>query len=283
MNWQMVILLNILIYTIAVALIKLAANKLPRTQGLCWQYLFCAIYVWGYRLLINQNITFSSADLIVLAIGFFNCFGAYLQWRAIKIHLSKTTLYDPLSEVITISLATIFLSEFKAWNFSLVLGMALSFSSFYLFYLKRVSEFKEWTVCTIGMFVITGIVTFLMKVFASVVKMPNNEFLSFWYSGALLATFPLLCLEKQKLFSYPGKIIFITPLLALTIIGNLLTLYWVFELTEVSRTMPIRLVGELIVPVSVGLFLFKERKGLSRVEILAFLIAIAGALSIIFS
>lgn len=278
----MVILLNILIYTIAVALIKLAANKLPRTQGLCWQYLFCVIYVWGYRLLINQNITFSSSDLIVLAIGFFNCFGAYLQWRAIKIHLSKTALYDPLSEVITISLAAIFLSEFKAWNFPLILGMALSFFSFYLFYLKKVGEFKEWTICTIGMFVISGIVTFLMKVFASVVKMPNNEFLSFWYGGAFLATFPLLYLEKQKLFSYPGKIIFITPLLALAIIGNLLTIYWVFELTEVSRTMPIRLVGELIVPVSIGLFLFKEREGLNRVEALAFLIGIVGALSIIF-
>lgn len=131
------------------------------------------------------------------------------------------------------------------------------------------------------MVTILGIATFITKVFSS--KMPQAQFLMFWYCGAFLGSFPLLCLEKQNPFIYPGKVIFLIPLVSLSILGSLATTYWVFQLTEASRVMPFLLSGQIITSVLAGLLIFKERKGLSKREILAFAIGIIGAFLIILS
>lgn len=97
MNWQMVLLLNVVIYTMATILIKLVANKIPRTQGIFLQYLICAILISGYWILTNQAKILTPDCFIVLGLGFFVCFGAYSQWRAVKINLSRTALFGLLS------------------------------------------------------------------------------------------------------------------------------------------------------------------------------------------
>lgn len=285
MNWQMVLLLNAVIYTIATILIKLVADRIPRTQGIFLQYLICAILISEYWILTDQTKILMPDCFIVLGLGSFVCFGAYSQWRAIKINLSKTALFNPLSEALVIILSLIFLYEFKAWNVRLILGIILSFSAAYLFRIQKTDmknkNRKEWLFFTLAMVTILGIATFMMKFFSS--KMPPAQFLMFWYCGAFLGSFPLLCFEKQNPFIYPGKAIFLIPLVSLGILGNLATVYWAFQLTEASRVMPFQKIGSTFLPILAGWFIFKERVGLSKREILAFLIGAAGILFIIFS
>ncbi len=179
------------------------------------------------------------------------------------------------------------MSEAAKWNLKLIIGIMLCFVAIFLFVkFSRKAEnqnknVKKWLLWVIGMVVIFGIATFLMKVFSS--EIPRQQFLIYWYIGAFLGSIPLLFLEKQNPFKFPGKLIFLVPLASLFILGNLATTYWAFELTLASRVIPFRSIGITLIPVLIGWFIFKERKGLSKKEILAFSIGAMGAILIILS
>lgn len=290
MNWQMVLLFNITIVAISIVLAKLITDRLPnKAHGVFIQYLCCAIMASGYWLLTSQDKILIPECFGALGLGFFVCFGAYCQWHAHALNLSKTALLDPLSEVITIILVTVFLFEFKSWNLMLVFGIIYSFKAVYIFKsqkekgMKKEKENRKWLFFTLAMVTIFGIATFGMKVFASKFSMPKAQFLMFWYTGAFLGSLILLYVKKQNPLIYPGKFVFLIPLLSLGIVGNLATLYWALQLTEASRVIPVRLVGEIFVAVLIGLFIFKERKELSEAGKLGFWIGTAGALFIFLS
>ncbi len=284
----MVLILNIVIFCIAQILIKLVASHLPRAQALSLMFLTCALIASGYGL-ITGNFIISSNIFIVGAVGFFVAFGAYCQWQAIKLNLSRTSLFNPLSDVLTILLVVVFLSEAAKWNLKLISGMILCFAAIFLFvkFSKKTEDknesVKKWLFWTLGMIIIFGTATFLMKVFSSEFLIPRPQFLIYWYIGAFLGSVPLLFLEKQNSFKFPGKLIFLAPLAGLFVLGNLATTYWAFELTLASQVVPFRMVGITFLPILIGWFVFKERKSLSKKEILAFSIGAIGAILIILS
>ena len=289
MNWQIILLLNIAIGTTAIILIKLIVNKLPLVQALFLQYLICFIMIFGYWILTGQAKLVVPIDAFkIFVLGFFICFGTYCQWRAYKINLSKTSLLGPLSNVLTITLSLIFLNEIAQWNLSLAVGTCLSFGAIWLFLTQKQKiqkskerDVKKWLLFALGMMVIFGIANFLTKVFSF--RIPRVQFLMFWYTGAFLASLFILCFKKQNPFVFPGKVIFLIPLLSLSIIGSLATSYWAFQLTLASQVIPFQAIGFTFFPILAGWFIFKERVRLSRREILAFLIGTAGVLFIIFS
>ncbi len=286
MNWQIVLILNIAISCIAQIIIKLIVSHLPRAQALSLQFLICAVLVSLYGL-ATENFQISSDMFIVGAVGFFVAFGAYCQWQAVKLNLSRTSLFNSLSDVLTIILVVAFLNEATKWNLKLIIGMILCFAAIFLFVkFSQKTEgqdknVKKWLFWVLGMVIIFGTATFLMKVFSS--EIPRQQFLIYWYIGAFLGSVPLLFLEKQNPFKFPDKLIFLVPLASLFILGSLATNYWAFELTLASRVIPFRSIGITLVPVLIGWFIFKERKGLSKKEILAFSIGAIGAVLIILS
>ena len=142
---------------------------------------------------------------MVIAIGFLNSFGAYCQWRAFKLSLSKTTLFLPLANVLTIFLAVIFLDETAEWNFKWALGIVLCFFAIFLFLdrakMQKENYTKEWLFYLLGTLIIFGTAVFLMKVFSS--DTPRTQFLIYWYIGAFLGSLPILFLERQNPFKFP--------------------------------------------------------------------------------
>lgn len=286
MNWQIVLGLNILIFALAQLLFKLIVGKLPRAQALSLQFLIVLLAMSSYFLAVGRGP--STLTLLAIApLGFINAWGAYCQWRAIDISLSRTNLFFPLAGVLTAVLAAVFLGEAREWNLRLISGIILCFTAVFLFRSQSEKGKKtilgkgNWLIFIAGMVLIFGANNFLMKVLAS--DIPREEFLLPWYLGAFLGSLPLLYWEKQNPLKWPGKLIFLVPLSSLAILGYLATQYWAFQLTLASRVMPFQAVGATFLPVLTGWFLFKERKGLAKKEWLAFFAGIAGALLVIAS
>ena len=292
MNWQIILVLNVFIYVVAWVLIRLIVKKLPwRAQALSLQFLICAFSVSLYGL-VTGNFHFSIESSWVMFIGFCVAFGAYCQWRAIDLSLSKTSLlFSPITSVFTILLATIFLGEMSKWNLMLAGGITILFAAVFFFYWSTRSKakkgndqkrgnFKQQLFFISVMVVIFGTSVFLRKKFSNI---PLLSWMTYWYIGTFLGSLPLLYLERQNPFKFPGKMIFLVPLSSLAILASLVTQFWAIDLTLVSRVESFRLIGTTFLPVLAGWFIFKERKGLLKREILAFSLGIAGAMLIIIS
>lgn len=280
--WLIALSLNIIFYSLSSSLIKLIAGKVPRAQALSVQFLLCAVFIFLYNF-FSDRFNFSDSMLLVLPVGFLNALGAYCEWRAIKSSLSRTSLFYPLANVLTVILAGVFLAEAAEWSSELIIGVLLCFLAAFLFSRRAADtdkiNIKEWLLSVSSMILIFGTTAFLMKVFSS--DIPREQFLIAWYVGSFLGSLPILFLEKESLFKFPGRSVFLVPLLSLAILSQLATFYWAFQLVSASKVVPLRAVGTAFVPVLIGWFVFKEGKGLSKKELLAFVVGVIGVLLII--
>lgn len=287
MSWQLALGVLVVINTASVVLTKVAADKLPkRSLGIFYQYLICAVIATLYAVFTGKT-DFNSTILLIGAVGFINAFGNYFQWQASGLSLSKTVLFFPLMEVVTIVLAVTFVGEAILWNPQLILGAGLCFLAMWLFRLpaKSGSKTKEilggqWLLFTLGMVVIFGLAGFLVKFFSF--QIARETFLMGWYVGAFLAAIPILGLEKQNPIRVSRKTILIVLPVSLAILGALFALYWTYQLGgPVSLVLPVRGIAITIIPVLLGWFIFKERKGLTSHEWLGFLTGVAGAVLVL--
>jgi len=218
----------------------------------------------------------------ISAVGFINAFGNYFQWQASNLSLSRTSLFLPLMEVVTILLAVIFLQEAVLWNAKLVLGATLCFLAIFLFRWQPSDKIlkNKWFLFIIGMVLILGIAGFLLKVFSFTVS--SETFLVAWYVGALIGSLPILGLEKQNPLKADAKTLLTVLPVSIAILGSLFALYWTYQLGgPVSLVLPIRGLAITIIPILVGWFVFKERKGFTKTEWLAFSLGIAGAVMVL--
>ena len=293
MIWQFALGVLLVVNVCSLTISKVATDMLPKNKsiGIFWQYLFCAIIAVVYAL-ISGITALGLPLLLVAAVGFFNAFGNYCQWHAFGLSFSRSSLFFPLMEVWTISLALIFLEETLLWNIQLVLGAALCFAAMWLFRIsgKNESEKKEaksipakrWFVYTVGMITIFGTAAFLLKLFSFTI--PRETFLMSFYSGALLGSLPILYLEKQNPFrAHVSSKTFLTIIaVAILAMGATLALYWTYQLGgPISLVQPVRGTFIALSPVLLGWFAFKERKGLTKTEWFAFFLGITGAILVL--
>ncbi len=288
MSWQVALGVLVVINTASIVLTKVAADKLPkRSLGIFYQYLICTVIAITYAVLTGKA-DISSTLILVGAVGFINAFGNYFQWQASGLSLSKTVLFFPLMEVMTIVLAIIFIEESIFWNPQLILGAGLCFLAMWFFRLPKgkgkntTSEIlsRKWLFFTLAMVVIFGVAGFLVKFFSF--QIASETFLMGWYIGALLGSLPMLGLEKQNPIHTSKRTILVVLPVSLTILGALFALYWTYQLGgPVSFVLPVRGLAITIIPVLSGWFIFKERKRISRREWLGFLAGIAGAVLVL--
>ncbi len=285
MTWQIALAILVLVNTCSVILTKVAADKLPkeRAKGIFWQYLFCGVLATGY-VLVSGKMTWTPVLFLVGGVGLVNAFGNYCQWQASGLSLSKTTLFFPLMEVVTIALAMVFLQETALWNIQLITGAGLCFLAMGLFRLSkdnaRGSLGSRWFLFILGMILIFGVAGFLVKVFAF--NLPRENFLMAWYIGAWIGSWPIAGMKKQNPFRISGKTLLVVFPVSLAILGALLTLYWTYQLGgPVSLVLPIRGLAITIIPILVGWWLFKEKKGLGKLEWAGFLTGIIGAIIVL--
>lgn len=289
MTWQLALGTLILVNTASIVLTKVAADKLPsqKSVGIFYQYLFCAIAAICLAL-FSAKAELNATIAVIAGVGLINAFGNYFQWQASALSLSKTALFFPLMEVVTIVLALMFLGEIILWSPQLIVGAGLCFLAMWLFRIPKKTDngaeketlSAKWLFFALLMILIFGVAGFLLKVFAFTI--PRETFLMAWYGGAFIGAWPILALEKQDPRRVTtGTILIVLPV-AIAILGALFFLYYTYQLGgPVSLILPIRGFGITLIPVLIGWWLFHERQRLSFREWTGFATGAVGAILVL--
>ena len=286
MYWQYSLGMLVAMNTLSIVLTKFASDKLlKKSVGIFYQFLFCLGMAIGYAFLMKE-LDVSLSMILVVIVGFINAFANYLFLRAIEISLSKTVLFLPLIEMISISLAVIFLGEAIIWTPQIFLGIAFCFLAIFLFHIPKnrnkaqTVNGKKWLIFVLTMIAIYGVDSFFVKAFSF--NIARGTFLVGWYSGSLLGSLPLLFLEKQRQLLIAKKMILFLSLLGITVFGTLSLSYLTFQLGgPLSMVQPLRRFFTVIMPVFFGWLVFKERDGLSKQEGFGFFAGIVGVLLVL--
>lgn len=279
------IILSLSFWSFTQIILKSIVDKLPRSKALIAQYIISFFLILFYAIFTEQ-IQIEKDFFIITFAGFLSSVGAYFQWRAYKVSLSKTGLFMPFMNIIAALLAVIFLKEkFLYSNAEFVLGVIFSFVASFLLVKKRSNDKDkldlEWLFSVFGMVTFTGVTLFLMKVFSFSIS--RTLFLIYWYLGTILGSAIFLWLgrhDKNKLFQ---KGFWKVPLASIGTLGTLAALYWAFQIAPAAIVLPLQAFGTAFIPVILGLAIFKERKILTKYEIIGFLLGAIGVVLIILS
>jgi hypothetical protein len=288
MSWQVALVIFVSVNIVSVVLTGRISKKITkvadRAVGVFYQYLFCFILAIGYALLFEKGVILRPAILTIGLIGVLNCIGNYFQWEAQGLSESKTPLFFPLFDVGDVILAMIFLGETRLWNNRLIAGAILCLLALYLFKIGAKNKGEEklglkWLFFILILVVVTAWDGFLVKVFASSYPLSKSTFLIGWYGGSFAGAFPLLWLKGQKLTKIPIRTAGRISIVSLSVLSAICLLFWTYQLGgTISQVLPIRAMAITIVPCLLGLFVFGEKKGLTKKEWLGFAIGIAGGI-----
>lgn len=250
---------------------------------------FCAIAATLWAIWSGQ-LMFDKTTLLIFAVGIVNGWAAYCQWRAIRISLSRDSLFTFWDDVIAIALSWFILHEGKFVNWLGGIGIVASFLAVVLFairdYQKRGGGENRLITKSfyfyVGFYsVVWGVAMFLMRVWG-VNQVPIGSFVCFWYIGAWVGALSIFLYTKKSRqqdeppftrhdFGYVGLIG------GLTLVSLALS-YMAFERAPQTIVQPIFLVSEMALPTLIGLWVFGERKGLKLLDWFLIGLAIVGGI-----
>lgn len=294
--WYLPVLSKIVIGNgVAPWLVKKNVMSHSKTKKFLLQFVFCAVTT-GIISVVLGGFKPSHAAGLIFIIGFFNGLAAYCQWKAIEISLSKNSLFTFWDDIIAMSLTYTILNESEILNPILLLGIAISFLAVILFYLddykKKKDQEKSKTsphlffLVYVGIYsLIWGVAVFFMKYF-TLKGVGVLTFLPSWYSGAVLAAVFIRLKMRASESKDPPLIlkdILAVFVLSLAIFAGLGLAFLSYEAAPLIIAQPIFLVGEMIVPALIGLYVFKEIKVFDSRQKFIFGIGILGSLIISFS
>jgi len=284
MSWLLILLFYFIFWVSTVTLTKTYLKKLPVARAAALSFFCCLLIVATYNLIFGE-FRFETTFLFIILVGFFNGLGAYFFRQAYKHSLSKTVLFLPLSGVITVALAAIFLGENRIYNAGTILGVFLLFSAAFSLSRrspeKRESTEAKWLLFTLGMVVIVGVALFVMKFFSF--TLPRSTFLLYWYSGSFLGLLSISWFERKDPRTLFQRITWRVILSSFGIVASLTMVYWAFQLAPTGLVEPIRYFGITFLPLPVGWYIFKEKKTLTNLQKFGFILGIIGAALIILS
>ena len=290
MTWQAILFLQIITaYVVYPVIAKKLTDTTSKIHLQHWMYIFCLFFAFGY-LAWTRDFTYSPAILIIIIIGVINSIGVYCNLRAINISLSKTSVFAMADDIIAMMFGYVFLSELKFLTPPIIIGILLSFSGATLLYMGKnrikssgvklsSADNKKLVRLVMGSRLIWGIAIFFMRYFA-LSGLSVTEFIVSWYAGAWIGSFILFLLfrrkgKKETIKIDNRKISYIAVFSFLTVLAMFLA-FKVLELAPITIIQPIILVSEMILPLLIGLFIFKEARKLERHEKLAFIIGWTG-------
>lgn len=287
--WELFVVLRIIIGNVLTVIILKTILKeiasLPHTKKTAlvfWQFLFC----FAFSLITLKFSGKFELDLIcwvVAVTGFFNAYGAYCQWRAIDISLSRTSIGTQFDDAIAIMIGYFFLGEAKFFGLQLVLGILLCFTAAIALIGFKINGRGMVNRQLVGFVLkyslIWGIAGASFKYF-NLQNLPLARFLVSWYGGSVLGAFSFFFLANKNKTSLilRKKEIGSILVLASFVWLSLALAYKAAQFTQIAIYQPIFLVSEAVFPTIIGLYLFHERKELVGREWLAIAIGIIGTI-----
>jgi len=292
MNWISLVVLRTLVGNVlGPVLTKVASVKLGRVERFALQYFFASAFTLGVLYMVG--FTLSRTFLLAIGIGFANGFGAYCEWRAVDLSLSKTALFSWGSGLIAALLGYALLDERVAINPMMASGIALAFFSTMLLAIHEHHVRKKNEMGTsgasvylwiAGYTVIWGVVIFLERVFA-MGGVGTMTFLGGWYFGSFLVGLILLAgvwKRTERMFaSFTLRNIALSASLAFVIVASLGLEYWMYRYTPLIVAQPLFLILGAVAPALIGLFYFKEARKFDRWEWIFYGLGALGACLIV--
>ena len=279
-------------YLIAPGLIKKMTDEPARTRKLVWQFGLAAIFAVGLAVLAGANLA-DPRIAIVLLIGAVNAFACYCQWRAMAISLSKTSIFTQADDLIAIGLGYIFLNEASFVGLGLGIGIALAIGSALLLSVVKSRGSKNSVqgknerslLMWVGAYsLIWGGAMFSYRWFA-VQNVSPFAFMAAWYAGSFVGAVGVYFAMGKEEAGRPltRRQTSIVACLAVVIVASNLAAYWTTVFAPITVAQPIFQIAEMVFPTLIGLYVFKEKKDLGRIDKLAFAVGMAGGVIIALS
>lgn len=291
MVWQVPVLFGLAMMAVNPILMKRATGLPSRTRRIVWMFGFamCLTLTFAYA----TGATFvGPACLTIAAIGFANSWGAYCQWRAVDISVSRTYLFTQADDLIAMALGWVMLREYEILSGSAILatgvtiavatGVAIAVTRYRSAHTAESPDAADlrWArlACWIaGYSVIWGIANFAMRYFA-LRGVGVASFLAAWYVGSFIGALSIRFLLGAREAGSPldGRGVRGMFLLACTVVAQLLGWVWAQQLAPITVVQPIKQVAEMVIPTIIGLTVFKEGTGLGVGGYVRFAIGLAG-------
>jgi hypothetical protein len=291
MPWYGPVVLRLVVtYVILPLLVKPLAAHPARAPILALQFWGAVALALPAAGLLGQ----AALHLPIAVVGFFTGLAAYAYWRAIDLSLSRTALFAFWDDLLAMGLSYGLLQEGQFLNAWMLTGIGLSVSAVILFtvhgYVTRSGSPQDEAPVPrvhflyIGLYsVILGLGVFFMRAIG-LQDIALARFLVNWYGGAGVAA-GLLVLTFRMRLRTPAAPVALNrqewwrlgagSLLILVAVG---AAYSAYRLAPQTIVQPLFLVGEMIGPALIGLYVFGERERLARHDQLYFAMGLAGGL-----
>lgn len=298
MSWQWALLLRIIIGDIATPIIlKKLAVLSEITKRFFGMYLWIILLAFPCYMLLGDLKVINLSFLLIVLVGFFQSFGTYCYWRAVEIHLTKSSIYTIFDDLIAMAIGYIFLNEIQYLNNpALITGIMLSVGSSVMFVFIREKSsagenqnfisksalvFLGWTT---GYNIFWGVGKSSLRIFA-LQDVSILNFVFAWYVGSFIGALALYCFVERRpppIFKGTSGFLKIFPL-AIVIILSLFLQYIASSMAPLTVVVPILQFAQMIFSCLIGLIIFKEGKKMTLFEKIALLIGLAGSMIITFS
>lgn len=315
MNWLLAILIRIIPASILAAVFmkkiideeekdnrdnyEIQARKLNIAFLLCscFSLLFClhSFYLSG----INP---FTYSIFAVMVMGILNSLANVFKWRSVGIGMAKSYLFFGGKDIIAIILGFLFLNGTKLLNPLTALGIILSFCTYAIIGLQKYAEQKEKTnqsrnskliKYAAGFSLVWGFLQFFEGWFAFKQSLSPAAFITGWYSGSYFGSllliqkirkktserglFNITAIKKTISVSYSFRNI---AIFSFSIWISLLLSYIVILKTHLNIALPILMSVETVLPCLLGLYYFKEKKYITKLEKIAIITGFASAIAV---
>jgi hypothetical protein len=292
MPWYVPVLLRIgAAYIAGPLLLKPLVDRYAQATLLLLQFLGCLAVALPLAVVWHQR----QLDWRIVAVGFSNGLAAYCYYKAIALSLSRTALFAFWDDLLAMGLSYTLLHEGQFLNARLVLGIGVSLGAVILFTVHSYSQqAQEPTTKRLPMrlylyagaySVILGLGLFFIR-YLGVQGTALGTFLVNWYGGMVMAAL-LLVLSgadpAQAPFTLPWRVLPRLGGLSLVALVAMSGAYGAYRLAPQTVVQPLFLVGEMIAPALIGLYVFGERQALDRQERLYFVLGLAGGLLVALS
>jgi hypothetical protein len=293
MPWSVPVLLRIAAaYVVAPLFAKPLVDTYPQPSVVLLQFAGC----WAVALPLALALHQLHVDWRIVAVGFSNGLAAYCYYKAIALSLSRTALFAFWDDLLAMGLSYGLLHEGQFLNARLLLGIGLSVGAVIGFtvhstHAQPTSEpVPERTPLRLYLYagaysLLVGGGVFFMR-YLGVQGTGLGMFLVNWYGGVVAAALLLVLPSphaRAALTAFSrGHLVRLGGLSLVTLVA-LSAAFLAYRLAPQTIVQPLFLVGEMVAPALLGLYVFAEREALDRWEVLYFGLGLTGGLVVALS
>lgn len=275
-------------------------GRSTRTWTLFGQLGFAALWTTIVAIWLDEW-HFTPAMQIILCVGILNGLANYLMWNANLLSTSRNAFFTAFDDIIAMLLSAVIMpSTLMAFTCSKELGVAFCIVSALLLAYANYRKSKNgvegvipmrFYIYALGYTLCWGVAIFAIGAFALKNQASVWQFASGWYLGAAAMALVLVMLDYLGLVPRPAS----TDRASLPIwlresftIGaansiSLVLQFTAFVAVPVVVLQPVFLFTDIIVPLLVGLVIFKEAKQFKLADIVLYGTGVSGFYLILFA